>query len=275
MNNEIIVPAIVLAAIPLVVFLLREFLTASIREKVRADFETRIEAVRSDMRKTEENLRSDLRTKEAQIAALRDGALEGLSKRQAILSTRRIEALEKVWEKFNSLGRLKFGAMSFARLNIEEIEKLNSGDENIRKFVETLSVGDVVETMKDVSGSNERLHLPDIVWAIYSAYSSILVTCHVHMKALSAGIAGASKLIKWDKVSELAKVVLPHQSEFIDQYGSTGLPHLLDEIEELMLKEIRRSLDGNEQDEEAIQRSAAIMQKVEGVFADVGVKPTP
>lgn len=273
MNPDIIVLVIFFGAIPVVIFLLREFLTASIRERVRADFETRIEAVRSDMRKTEENLRSDLRAKEAQIAALRDDALSGLSKRQAILSTRRIEALEKVWEKFNSLGNLKFGAMSFARLNVEEIEKLNAGDANIRKFVETLSVGDVVETMKGVQGANERLHLPDIVWAIYSAYKSIVVTCHVHMKALSAGILDASRLIKWDKVSELAKLVLPHQSNFIDQYGSAGLPHLLDEIEELMFKEIRQSLDGNEQDDEAIRRSAAIMQKVDRVLANVGIKP--
>ncbi|WP_282950210.1 MULTISPECIES: hypothetical protein [unclassified Sphingopyxis] len=272
MNPDILAPLSVLVALPVAIFLLREFLTATIREKVRADFETRIETVRSDMRKAEENLRGDLRAKEAQIAALRDGALSGLSQRQGILSTRRIEALEKIWEKFGSLGNLKFGAQSFARLNIEEIEKLNVGDPNIRKFIETLSVGDVVETMKGVKGSNERLHLPDIVWAIYSAYSSILVTCHVHMKALSAGISDASKLIKWDKVSELAKVVLPHQSKFIDQYGSAGLPHLLDEMEDLMFKEIRKSLNGDEQDDDAIQRSAAIMQKVEGVLANAGVK---
>lgn len=270
-NISVVYPFIYLIAIPVIIYFLREFLAAKIRESVRADFESEIERVRSDLRKNEELFRNELQLKENQMNALREGALAGRSHRQAIIAQRKIDALDTIWQKFKRLAALKFMSEMFAKLNLEEIEKKAPKDPKIRQFVDALSGNDPLETLKEISATNEQIYVPDIVWAIYSAYSSILTTCYIHMKALSLGVNEAGSFIKWDLVANLAKAVLPHQTEFIDKFGPSGLPHLLDEIEQLMVSEVRKALEGKDSDEEAIKQSAEIMQKVEDVAAKANV----
>src|SRR5690606_20561277 len=185
-------------------------LSAKIKESVRADFEGRLEALRSELRRSEEEFRADLRAKEVRLNRLAGEALEGRARRQAHIAIRKIEALEAVWSKFNKLGALKFGALAFSRFNLEKMEEEASRNANVRKLAETFSGVELADVLTDTKGETERLYVPEIVWAIFSAYQSILVTCSMHMKALAFGIEKASELIKWDKVAEVTKAVLPH-----------------------------------------------------------------
>lgn len=257
--------------VPVCFFALRAFLAAWIKEGVRSDFETSLERLRNDFRRAEEQLRSDLRDREAEIASIRAGALEGRAKRQATIASRRIESLERIWEKFTKAGSLKFSALMFGQIDMEKVEQTSHIDENLRQMIELMAGADPTETLKEISGGAERMYVPDLVWATYQAYLSILLTSWAHLKAVAAGIEKAGKLIKWEKVSEVTKAVLPHQSDFIDKYGPSGLPHLLQEMEEKMFSEVMAALNGSEQDAEAIAQSAEILKRVRQVMPEANV----
>ncbi len=88
------------------------------------------------------------------------------------------------------------------------------------------------------------------------------------MKMLELGVEDAGKFINTENVKTLLKAALPHQTQFIDKYDSAGYHYLLDELEEKLLGELRKMLDGVESDEAIIAQSAKIMKAVDKVVAD-------
>jgi hypothetical protein len=64
-------------------------------------------------------------------------------------------------------------------------------------------------------------------------------------------------------ILDMVKSVLPHQSSYIDEYGTTGLPYLIEELEEKLLAEIIASLESTTSDARSVERAAAILKAVE------------
>lgn len=263
---------LVALGLPVIVFLTRSFLVAYINQKVRADFEARIASIRSDFRKSEEQLRADLRVKESRIATLADAGLSAQSRRQERIATRRSEALESIWLKFHALSPLKAGAMFYQTLQIEKVEKAAVDDPNVKQFLSMIPNGDLSEVAAEIKLTFERIYVPDIVWAVFSAYSSILFTIALHLQAMKLGLEDSGKFITWDKVFETVKAVLPHQSEFIDKYGQTALPLLLDEVEGLMLREIRNAMNSEEEDKGSLEQAKKILGAAEDLTIGLEVQ---
>lgn len=265
MQTNPIVVLIAVIAISLVGLLVRTYLVSLVKERVRAQIDERLEKLRSELRKTEDAVRSDLKRYEEEVGSLRTGVLEGRAQRQAKVSSRRIDSLEELWGKFQRLGRFKFMATTYSMLKLDQVEKEIGVNDGLQEFIRTI-MGDGFDQIIDkTNAGTERIYVPEIVWATYSAYSSIMFSIYAHMKALSLGIEDGSKLMDFEAVGKLAKAVLPHQSKFIDQYGSTGLPYLLEEIEKKMLEEVRSALLGTEDDQQALAQSKIIMERVNAV----------
>lgn len=122
---------------------------------------------------------------------------------------------------------------------------------------------DPLESIKNSALTFERIYIPEIIWATFSAYGSILTTCYMHLGIIATGTENAGNIIKWEKVFSLTKSVLPHQSAYIDQYGAGGLPHLLEEIEAKMLSLIKAAIHDPSESTEQIKQAAEILQKVD------------
>jgi hypothetical protein len=126
MNAETWLPILSIAlwvALPVTVFLARNWLLAWISKGVQHHFDAKLEELRAELRKNEELFKSDLRDKEAEISTLRNTVLSGSAGRQALLDKRRFEAVEKVWAAVNDLGRLKVLSGIMAALNYKAVAK--------------------------------------------------------------------------------------------------------------------------------------------------------
>src|SRR5438105_1233155 len=81
----------------------RELISTRLTRTVQHEFDKKIESLRADFRASEERFKAELREKEAEISALRSGALSVLASRQAALDKRRLEAVDQIWTAFNAL----------------------------------------------------------------------------------------------------------------------------------------------------------------------------
>jgi hypothetical protein len=216
-----------------------------------------------------EELRSQLRQRETEIAALRDGVLSGRANRAAMIDKRRLDAIDQLWASFVRLTKLKGPAMSLSMLKFEAVAKRAPTDKNFQQVLGLMMMaGNFEEEMKQARADTERPHVTDMAWALYAAYASIILTAWALMNALSQGIENVDQLVKADHADALLVAVLPHRKAAIEKIGFTGFYHFLDELETLLLAEIKRELNGERADAEALRQAAQIMDAVKQVRAD-------
>ncbi len=243
---------------PLALFLGRNWLKAWVEH----GFDVKIEGVRSDFREKEEKIRSQLREREAEISALRAAVLNGSANRQSLLDSRRLEAVERIWIAVNNLSKLKWLSSIVAILNLETVAK-HSTDPKVQRFLTTFGQNaPTIDELKD-DARNERPFVSDAAWAYYSAFNAILIGNYMLYNILKLGISDPLSLIKPDGSKDILKAALPHRSEYIEKYGPSAYHHLLDEIESLLLKELKNMLDGREADKAQTEKAKAILEAVQ------------
>jgi uncharacterized protein YfbU (UPF0304 family) len=248
---------------PLAIFIGRNWLKARIEKGVQHGFDRQMEEMRAEFRKSEERLKSTLRDRESEITTLRNTVLAGSAGRQALLDKRRFEAVERVWTAVNDMAQLKSLSEFMAILNIKYVSK-KVDDPKMQRILEVIGtatlgtgtpdVGELKEVARD-----ERPFLPDLAWAYFSAYSSILHGNLMLYNALRIGVGGPEAYLTMDSTKKILKAVLPHQTEWIDQNKSERYHNLLDEVEENLLAELRKILDGRESDQATTERARGIL----------------
>lgn len=70
----------------------------------------------------------------------------------------------------------------------------------------------------------------------------------------------ADKYLNSEPVRKILKAALPHQSEFIEGQEPEAYYFLLEEVEEKLLFELRKILEGREADQAATSRAKEIME---------------
>lgn len=261
------IPTAIAAFLVLLVFVGKHSIKAEIEKSVQHKFDAKIETLRAEIRKNEEEFKSELRLKETEISALRDGVLGGRVNRQAMLDKRRLEAVERVWAAVTELAPFKFASATMSNIKFDAAAKEASRDPKVRLLFKTMGLPGSGKFPENPA-KNERLFVSPIAWALFSAYATVLSVSVLQMKMLELGLAEANKLLDTEKIKTIMKAALPHQTEFIEKYDSTAYHILLDELEEKLLGELRKLLDGVETDEAAIAQSAKIMKAVDEVAAD-------
>jgi len=111
-----------------------------------------------------------------------------------------------------------------------------------------------------------------MTWALFSAYRAVLLHPLFRFKIAETG-ANPKVLAKPDPVIDLVKTALPDFSEFLDEHGSAGLPHLVCMLEEKLLSEIRGNLSGSEEDARSVEKAAEIVKAAARVSEQL--QPTP
>jgi hypothetical protein len=244
------------------IFIGRNWLVARITKGVQHDFDLKIEEVRTEFRKREESFKSELRNKETELSTLRASVLAGSANRQSLLDKRRFEAVERVWTTVNDLAQSKYFASMMALLDYKELAK-SASDPRMQQFLRI--IGDVapdIKKFKDVA-RDERPFLPDLAWAYFSAYKSILVGSHIRFEVLKSGVDEPQKLLTSGGSKTILKAALPHQAKFIDENEPETYYYLLEEIEASLLAELRKILEGTEADQSSVARAKGIMDTIE------------
>jgi hypothetical protein len=243
-------------------FVGRNWIKAELEKGIQHRFDQRLEKLRGELRKSEEHLKAELRKKESEISALRGTILSGHAARQALLDKRRFDAVEKVWTSVNDMAKLKSLSSTMAVLNFKAVAA-RADDPKMQKFLDIVGASaPEIADLKNVA-RDERPFLPELAWAYFNAYSQILVMSLARFRILKIGMKDAGDFLKDEPLQKILKAVLPHHSDWIDR-NEAGLYHyLLDEIETLLLNELRKILDGTEVDKAAAAKANGILKALE------------
>lgn len=254
-------------------WLCRSLISARLTRTVQHEFDEKIEVLRTNLRISEESFKAELRAKDTQIELLRSGAISGLASRQAALDKRRIEAVDQLWSSVTALAPAKAASALLATFKFKETAQVASKNPQIRQFFETF--GNSID-LKNI-GSNEaakvRPFVSQMTWALYSAYQTIVLFAVVKLQMLRSGL-DLSDALDTASVSNLVKIVLPHQLEYIQKYGDNAHHYLLDELELRLLEELQKMLQGAESDKATVEQAAAILKESERVMASLSQSTT-
>lgn len=236
----------------------RSLIITRLKNSVKNEFDSKLEV-----------LRSELKSKEAEIESLRSGAMSGLITRQGALYQRKLQAIDQIWSSVKELEKAKYISSTLGTLKFEECAKESARNPKFREFITTIG-GNFDMASLDMSGSKlARPFLTPLAWAYYSAYSSVIMQAVAVMQILKIGVDDAEKFLNFENTNNLLKTVLPSRTEYIDKYGMSVHHYLLDEIEQLLLMELKNIQDGHDDDKENAKRAAEINKEVEKVSNEV------
>lgn len=248
------------AGLCLVGWLCRNWISVRLTKSVGFEFDRKLELLRSEHRTSEERLRVDLRTKEAEIAALRAGAMAALSNRQIALDKRKLEAIDELWASVISLNKARGISLIMSTLKFEVVAAQAEKDQKMRDFLAAIGGGfDITKDLNKVDASKARPFVSPITWAIYIALVAV-VTNGVMRWHVARGGLGAKDFSDHDALGKMIKVALPEYSEYIDTNGVQGAHFLVDKLEVKLLDEFQQMLSGTDADRSSVQQAAEILK---------------
>jgi hypothetical protein len=224
----------------------------------RAEIERRVE---HKFNERLEKLRAELQAKASEIATLRDTVLSGRMQRQALLDKRRMEAVERAWAGAVAASSLKMAAGLMSRIKFDVASKEAAHNQQFRDAMKVFLIPPP-DKMPDDPAKNERPFLSPLAWAYLSAYRTILLSGYVRLAMLTTGVDKAHELLDDKEAIKVLKAALPDRTEFIDEHGAAGFYYLLDELQEKLLVELQKTLEGSGTDENSIKQSVEIMDRL-------------
>ncbi len=156
-------------------------------------------------------------------------------------------------------------------VKFEEASEEAVKNEKLREVFEIMGGGVKLSDFKTIEAPKVRPFVPSLVWAYYSAYSSIVFNAVIQLDMLQKGID--SKYFNAEATADLVKAALPHQQDYIKKYGSSAFYYLLDELEVKLLKEIDAMFIGESTDRESLEKAANILRESERL-AEINEKQT-
>ncbi|MCK4276924.1 MAG: hypothetical protein KAX78_10450 [Phycisphaerae bacterium] len=252
-------------------WLLRSVILTRLRASVQHEFDQKLETIRASHHKSEEAFRADLRAKEAQIEALRSGAISGLTNRQAAMDRRRIEAVDQLWSSIISLRPAKAVSELMASLKFGAAAKVAAQSPNAREmFAAVGGQFDIqsIQKMKLTDAEKARPFVSEIAWALFSAYQTILRVALTKLELLKRGV-DVPDIIDEEPIRRLVTVALPHKAEYVAKFDTGAYHYLLDELESRLLEEVRRMLQGVESDKQSIEQAGMIVGECDRVMASI------
>ena len=233
------------------------WLRTTVQRDVNHRYDKKIEELKSDLRNTEETFRAELRQKEQEISALRDGAMAMRAQRLAMVDKRRLEAVEKLWEATKDLGAFKHISNMATIIKFDEAAKRAKSDPEIRELFKSMAGPALDRSEPTGAAESEEPFLSPQSWALFSSYKAILGFAVARWKLLVVGL-GDEKFLKDAQLREMLSTTLPDRAKWIATADIGAFHFLLDELEAKLLAELRRTLAGHEDDEEAVRRAATI-----------------
>lgn len=241
-------------------WLARELISTRLTKSVQHEFDKKIEAVKAEHRASEERFKALLREKEAEISALRSGALTVLASRQAALDKRRLEAVDQLWSSFNALTPARAIAANMAVIKYESAAKQAERDPKVRQFFELIGQGFDFKSV-DLSGAAKaRPFVTPMVWAVYSAIQAIAFHSVIRLQVLKGGL-GTTDFVDHKAIEKLVVAALPHYSDYLEKNGPSVYYYVLEALDTKLIAELQSMLSGAEVDTASLQQAAEIIRQ--------------
>jgi hypothetical protein len=227
------IPATITSA--LLVFALwlsRSLILTRLTKSVQHEFDNKIEI-----------FKAELRSKEAQLVALREYAMSGLSSRQVELEKRRIEAAEQIWSAVIILSRAKGVSAIIAVTNFQTALIVTEANEKARDMFSKISPNIDLKELTCEDATRSRMYVSQIVWAVFSAYRAVILFAVMKLEMLKIGV-GDPNFFDTEPVNNLLKIALPDHIKYIETHGDKSYHNLLDILESRILDEIQKMLHG-------------------------------
>lgn len=245
------------------VWVMKEWLSVRLTASIRREVEVKLEQAKSEFRMHEEGLKAELKARGAQMEALQSGIIGQLSDRQTTRCQRQFEAIEMIWDAVISMSSHKFAAQMMQSIKFDYAIEHAPTDPRVRDmFSQLRKTCDFSKgTERPANISRARLYVSPLTWSLYEAHATILGFASTKLLMLESG-TDAVKMFKTQEIVEMAKVALPHQAQFIDQHGLSGLDFLVDELEGVLFKALQKEIAGVEDDMSAASRASTILDHV-------------
>jgi hypothetical protein len=241
-------------------WLARELISTRLTKSVQHEFDKKIEAVKAEHRASEERFKALLREKEAEISALRSGALTVLASRHAALDKRRLEAVDQLWSSFNALAPARAIAANMAVIKYESAAKQAERDPKVRQFFELIGQGFDFKSV-DLSGAAKaRPFLTPMVWAVYSAIQAIAFHSVIRLQVLKGGLA-TTDFVDHKAMEKLVVAALPHYSDYLEKNGPSVYYYVLEALDTKLIAELQSMLSGAEVDTASLRQAAEIIRQ--------------
>ena len=253
---QILAPFLVTGVVALLVLVFRKAILTWVAKSVEHRFDVDLE-----------NVRSELRNRESQIGALTANVLSGRASREAALQQRRVAAAEKLWAAAVKIAPYRGAIESMATLNLAAVTERVKSDGKLRQFMGVLAKNYDLSQVSFADADNERLFLSELAWAYFAALRAICAISVFQLKLLDLG-EDPREIANSEAVVKLLKAALPAYGEFIDQHGAAAYSALAEPLEMLLLAELRRILEGKDQDQRAIANAADIIQSADAVMSE-------
>jgi hypothetical protein len=148
-----------------------------------------------------------------------------------------------------------------ALMNYKAVAKL-AHDPRMQQVLTVIGAGAPdVENLPNV-GKNERPFLPELAWAYFTAYSTILYGIYARFMILKTGLDDPEQFLSKEGAQKILKAALPHHSKFIDENEPEAYYYLVEELENLLIIELRKILEGKEADQVAVVRAQEITDAI-------------
>lgn len=243
------------SSLAIILFLSRNLILTRLTNAVKHEYDTKLEL-----------LRSDLSRKDREIESLRQVGFSGLQQRQNILFNKQVDAIELLWAATCKLDLGKPISTMMQRLKTSEISNVITHDKKLQQFFKYISMHIDMQELASINPLPARPFISKLAWAYYSAYSAIVWHYVVQAKLFESGLS--DNLLDVEKIKTIVHVALPHQKEFIDEFGSDALGYLLDELQDKILLELESIMNGETLDASGLEKAA----KIQKLAQDLGDK---
>lgn len=253
-------PSITMTAIlAILLWLSRNLITTRLTKSVQHEFDTKLELLRDELRKNEELFKADLHAKETEIAVLRSGAMTAMASRQVAFDKRRLEAIDQLWSTYIDLGSAKMILVVLSGYNLDKVFERAPHEPKLREAFKIAGSGFDEKKIDFRISQKARPFVSPMAWALFSAYQAVVMQAVATLKLIELGI-GNKDLLDRIKVKKLVKAALPDYDTYIEEHGDQSFHLLLDILEENLLGEFRKMMAGEEDDKEAVERAAKIVE---------------
>ncbi|WP_194249543.1 hypothetical protein [Chitinibacter fontanus] len=240
-------------------WLVRKLIITRLSRSVQHEFDQKLEIVRADLRASEEKFKAALREKEAEIAALRSGALSAIASRQAAIEKRRLEAIDQIWAAFNSLAHARGLAAQMAIIKFEEAARETERNPKARQLFEIMGSGFDPLKIDGINADKARPFISPMAWATFAAYRAIVMNSVVKWHILKGGL-GKADLVDSDVVKNLVLAALPGYKDYLEKHGTDALYYSLEGLETQLLSELKTLLTISEFDKASVEQEAEILR---------------
>lgn len=266
MSFEVWLPTI---AVSTVVWFGRKWIAQYLVSAVQHSFNKELEELRAQLKAGEELFKAELKAKEAEISALRSGALSALESRQIALDKRRIQAVDEIWESMIALGPARSILASTSVLNLNYVSSKIQTDPKLGVFLDGIGAGFEIKNINHPSAERAKPFVTTTVWAAFSAIRLILGIGAMQLMAARGGLK-LEGMVSVKGVKEMLSVALPEHATKVSQHpdDNANFHEFIDLLDAQLLTEVTKMLSGVESDESSVRNAMKIVELTDHLQRD-------